>query len=126
MIVAGGLTSAPNTPKFPGEEIFEGTVLHQQDLGPSSGLSSPEVKQVAVLAGAISAADMVCTSVKAGKSVSWIIRASGTGPGFFNPVISEDEITSTRMTATMTAKLLYWSLLDKVLAWDEAGNLACG
>lgn len=85
-----------------------------------------------MLGGAISAADMVNnTSVKAGKSVSWIIRASGTGPGFFNSVESEAKssdlygIASTRMGAIRTAQLLYWSLLDKVLAWDDAGNLAC-
>lgn len=112
VIVASGLTSAPNLPNYPGKDVFNGTILHQQDFGQSSVLSSSGVKDVTVLGGAKSATDMVYTSVKAGKSVSWIIRASGTGPGFFSSVTSNvnsrgsyrnaHEIASTKMAATLT------------------------
>ena len=70
VIVASGLTSAPNLPNFPGKDTFEGKMLHQQDFGQCSVLSSSEVEHVTVLGGAKSAADMVYTSVKAGRSVS--------------------------------------------------------
>ena len=43
VIVASGLTSAPNLPNFPGKDMFEGKVLHQQDFGQCSVLSSTEV-----------------------------------------------------------------------------------
>ena len=112
VIVASGLTSVPNIPTFPGKDLFQGTILHQVDFGQSRILSSPQVKHVTVLGGAKSAADMVYESVKAGKSVSWVIRASGTGPGFFSsaesnakssgPYKSQHEIASTRMAATLT------------------------
>ena len=112
VIVASGLTSVPNIPTSPGKDIFKGTILHQLDFGQSRILSSPEVKHVTVLGGAKSAADMVYESVKAGKSVSWVIRASGTGPGFFSstesnakssgPYQNQHEIAFTRMAATLT------------------------
>lgn len=82
VMVATGLTSSPNMPLLPKQERFKGQVLHQKDFGQSSVLSSEE-KHVTVLGGAKSAADMVYASVKAGKSVSWIIRKSGSGPAAF-------------------------------------------
>ena len=112
MIVPSGLTSAPNLPNFPGKDTFEGTILHQQDFGQSSILYSRHIKHITVLGGAKSAADMVYMSVKAQKSVSWVIRASGTGPGFFasvksnakrsGPYRNAHEIASTRLAATLT------------------------
>ncbi len=125
VIVASGLTSAPNLPSFPGKDTFEGKILHQQHFGQCSVLSSLEVKHVTVLGGAKSAADMVYTSAKAGKSVSWVIRASGTGPGFFSSVKSNakssgsynrnaHEIASTRMAATLTPTFFadsWWMVL---------------
>jgi dimethylaniline monooxygenase (N-oxide forming) len=48
--------------------------------------SSEAVKHVTVLGAGKSSADMIYEAMKAGKEVSWIIRASGTGPGFFAPL----------------------------------------
>lgn len=82
VMVATGLTSSPNMPILPKRERFKGQVLHQKDFGQCSVLSS-SAKHVTVLGGAKSAADMVYASVKAGKSVSWVIRRSGSGPAAF-------------------------------------------
>ncbi len=80
LIVASGLTSTPKPPNLPYRERSEGLVMHQEDLGQSAILSSSEIQHVTVLGGSKSAADMVYVAVKAGKSVSWIIRTPGTGP----------------------------------------------
>lgn len=82
VMIASGLTSSPNMPILPNRENFQGPILHQKDFGQSSVLSSKD-KYVTVIGGAKSAADMVYASVKAGKSVSWIIRKSGSGPAAF-------------------------------------------
>lgn len=82
VMIASGLTSSPNMPILPNQENFQGPILHQKDFGQSSVLSSKD-KYVTVVGGAKSAADMVYASVKAGKSVSWIIRKSGSGPAAF-------------------------------------------
>ena len=131
VIVASGLTSVPNIPPFPGEDLFEGTILHQLDFGQSRILTSPQVKHVTVLGGAKSAADMVYESVKAGKSVSWVIRASGTGPGFFSsaesnakssgPYKNQHEIASTRMAATLTPTFFEDSWWMKFLHGTRVG-----
>ena len=83
IIVASGLTSAPTMPDLPGLHHFEAPIIHQESYGQSSVLSSDEFLNVTVLGGGKSAADMVYSSVKARKSVSWIIRASSTGPAHF-------------------------------------------
>lgn len=82
VIVASGLTSVPNMPPLPGREAFENPIIHQKDFGSSNILSSDKVQNITVLGGGKSAADLVYDSVKAGKTVTWIIRAKGTGPGF--------------------------------------------
>ena len=82
VMMATGLTSAPKMPSLPKEHRFGGHILHQKDFGRCSVLSSDE-KHITVLGGAKSAADMVYASVKAGKSVSWVIRRSGGGPAAF-------------------------------------------
>lgn len=108
LIVASGLTSVPDIPDLPGREKFDGLVMHQESFGQSSVLSSSKIQHVTVVGGAKSAADMVYASVKAGKSVSWIIRASGTGPGFLLPAKGRGpyknafEIGSTRIAGTLT------------------------
>ena len=82
VMIASGLTSSPNMPILPNRENFQGPILHQKNFGQSSVLSSKD-KHVTVIGGAKSSADMVYASVKAGKSVSWIIRKSGSGPAAF-------------------------------------------
>lgn len=83
VIIATGLTSAPQMPDLPGLQQFNGPAIHQEAFGSSGVLESPQIHHVSVLGGAKSAADMVYASVKAGKHVSWVIRASGAGPAAF-------------------------------------------
>ncbi|KAL8906326.1 MAG: hypothetical protein Q9207_002101 [Kuettlingeria erythrocarpa] len=112
VIVASGLFSAPNIPKISGDDTFEAPIIHQERFGQSSVLVSPQLQKVAVVGGGKSAADMVYACVKAGKSVSWIIRASGTGPGFLMPPMGKGpyknafEIGSTRVAGTLSPSLI--------------------
>lgn len=131
VIVANGLTSAPNLPNFSGREIFKVIVLHQQDFGQSSFLPCPEVEHITVLGRAKVAADMVYTSVKSGKSVSWVIKASRVGPGFSSSVMPNTEssgpyryaheIASTIMAATLTLIFFADSRWMKVLHGTRLG-----
>ena len=112
VIVASGLFSAPKIPKVPGDDTFEAPIIHQEKFGQSEVLTSPQLQNVAVIGGGKSAADMVYACVKAGKSVSWIIRDSGTGPGFFmspkgkGPYKNAFEIGSTRVAGTVSPSLI--------------------
>lgn len=112
VIVASGLTSSPNIPLLPGKEGFNAPVIHQEDFGQSSVLSAPHLKNVTVIGGGKSSADMTYACVKAGKTVTWIVRASGTGPGFFlspkgaGPYKNTFEIGSTRISGTISPSVL--------------------
>ena len=111
VIVASGLTSTPDMPELPGVENFEAPIIHHESYGQSSVLSSVEFQNVTVIGGGKSAADMVYASVKAGKSVSWVIRASGTGPAFFvspkgkGPYKNAADIGSTRIVSTLSPSI---------------------
>jgi dimethylaniline monooxygenase (N-oxide forming) len=113
LIVASGLTSIPNMPSLPGRDSFLGQVLHQDGFGSSNVLASPEVKNITVLGGGKSSADMVYESVKAGKTVSWVLKDADTaGPGFFlspkgvGPYKNAFEIGMTRLAATFTPSIV--------------------
>ena len=112
IMIASGLTSTPNMPDPPGLENFGAPVIHQESYGQSSVLSSDKFRNVTVIGGGKSAADMVYSSVKAGKSVSWIIRASSTGPAHFvspkgkGPYKNAFQIGSTRIVSTLSPSIL--------------------
>lgn len=60
--------------------------MHHRDFGIYSGpvlAQHSAYKNVSVLGGGKSAADLVYASIKAGKKVNWIIRTTGQGPGIF-------------------------------------------
>lgn len=111
LIIASGLTSTPNLPDLPGKQKFSAPIVHQEAFGQSPVLSSADLQHVTVLGGGKPAADMVYSSVKAGKSVSWIIRASGTGPGFLfspkgkGPYQNAFELGSTRVASTISPSI---------------------
>ena len=83
LIDATGMTSQPHIPKFHGQELFDGLILHHKDFGQSTFLENPKLQSVSVLGGAKSAADVAYAAAKAGKTVSWIIREEGSGPAAF-------------------------------------------
>ncbi|KAF2831603.1 hypothetical protein CC86DRAFT_141355 [Ophiobolus disseminans] len=88
LMMANGQASITRYPNLPGRDSFGGRIIHQIDFSQSDLVKNKEIQHVAVLGGGNSAADMVYESVKAGKTVSWIIRKTGdgsTGPGVFAP-----------------------------------------
>jgi dimethylaniline monooxygenase (N-oxide forming) len=88
LMMANGQTSVPRMPNLSGRELFEGKIIHSLDYGQSDVMTNDGIKHITVLGGGKSAADMVYESVKAGKTVTWVIRKTGdgsTGPGFFAP-----------------------------------------
>ncbi|MCJ1378871.1 monooxygenase [Xylographa soralifera] len=107
VMIASGLTSTPSMPVLPNQDHFNAKILHQKEFGQSLTSTSSD-KRVTVLGGAKSAADMVYSSVKAGKSVSWIIRRSGSGPAAFlssegkGPYKNSAEIGFTRIMGTFS------------------------
>lgn len=113
LMVASGVTSVPHMPVFPGKENFGGPIIYQEAFGSSNLLSSPGMKNTAVLGGAKSSADMSYAAVKAGKIVTWIFKSTNTtGPGFFlapkgkGPYKNAFEIAMTRLSATSTPSFM--------------------
>ena len=88
LIVATGLSSTPSMPSLPGRDSFKGPILHQKDFGRSQILTPNEPNKdqhthITVLGGSKSAADIAyaaATTTDPPRQVTWIIRASGTGP----------------------------------------------
>ena len=113
LMIASGLTSVPKMPDLPGKERFAGPIIHQEAFGSSNILSSPDIQNITVLGGAKSSADMIYSAVKAGKTVTWVIKAiNTTGPGFFlspkgkGPYKNAFEIGMTRLAATFTPSFM--------------------
>ena len=110
LAVASGLTSSPNMPNFPRSHDWMAPILHHRDFGVHSKAilaASSFYKNITVLGGGKSAADMVYASVKAGKNVKWIVRKSGEGPGIFmNPAATGRYRNNAEAGATQNATLL--------------------
>ncbi|KAJ5897190.1 dimethylaniline monooxygenase [Penicillium tannophilum] len=122
LIVASGLTSIPNMPSLPGIDNFLGQVLHQNGFGSSDVLTSSDVNRITVLGAGKSSGDMVYEAAKAGKTVSWVLKATDTaGPGFFlspkgvGPYKNAFEIGMTRLAANFTPSFMnglnWWTKL---------------
>jgi cation diffusion facilitator CzcD-associated flavoprotein CzcO len=119
LMIANGENSLPNMPDLPGKETFEGTIIHSENFGQSSIISSETAKHVAVIGAGKSSADMVYEAVKAGKTVSWIIRKSGTGPGFFAPIdLKTPYKNSLEAAQTRIMSSLQPSLLNPTTLWS--------
>lgn len=89
VMMANGQSSVPNIPSFPGQEHFHGKIIHSIDFGQSDVVQNKSIQHVSVIGAGKSAADMVYEAVKAGKTVSWIIRKTGNGslgPAAFAPI----------------------------------------
>lgn len=110
LVDAVGLTSVPRVPNISGKDRFRGIQLHHKDFGQSNILERPEVRSIAVIGGAKSAADVAYAAAKAGKAVRWIIRKSGTGPSWFVPVYGVGGM------ATCSSHALWIRLMTPLLA----------
>jgi dimethylaniline monooxygenase (N-oxide forming) len=82
LVIATGPTSQPQMPSFCKRVDNKIPLLHSRDLGRSSALlASSETRNFIVVGGSKSAFDAVYLLSKSGKSVSWVIRQGGHGPG---------------------------------------------
>lgn len=106
LIDATGMTSIPNIPLLPGQEDFQGKLLHHKDFAQLGDLKDVQGRRLAVLGGGKSAADVAYAAAKAGKVVSWIIREEGGGPAAFlsakgrGPYANSNESFYTRFVAS--------------------------
>ena len=118
LVIAAGLTSRPNTPALAGRDVFEGSSIHHVDFASSSILSDEQVRHIAVMGGAKSAADVAYAAAKAGKRVSWIIRRSGSGPAHMvaakgnGPYRNSNESLYNQLAASLTPSI--WNGYNKL------------
>lgn len=85
LILATGLTSQPNIPDLPNDELKLPT-FHSQGLGLKHDLlASQAIKRVVVYGGGKSSLDVVSTCVDLGKRVDWVIRRAGSGAPALRP-----------------------------------------
>ena len=123
LAVASGLTSLPVLPKLPHSHDWMTPILHHRDFGVHSKAileSSSAYKNITVLGGGKSAADMVYGSIKAGKKVNWIVRKSGEGPGIFmNPATSGRYRNNAEAGSTQEATVLNPSGFRPMLDWAQ-------
>ena len=89
LIDATGMTSQPQIPSLPGIAKFQGKTLHHKSFGQEekSLLADPSVRNICILGGAKSAADVAYAFAKSDgeetKNVHWIIREDGNGPSTY-------------------------------------------
>lgn len=108
LIMATGVTSIPRLPSAL-RRSPPVPVIHSRDLARNAEfLCSSQVQDVVVIGGSKSAFDTVYMLIQAGKSVSWIIRPGGQGPGFLaapegdGPFQNSHEILSLRLISKMS------------------------
>ena len=127
LAVASGLTSSPIMPDIPFRQESMAPMLHHRDFGLHSSTilsASSSYKNITILGGGKSAADMVYASMKAGKHVNWVIRKSGEGPGIFmNPAPTGRYKNNAEAGATQTATVLNPSAFRPMP--EEAQSLHC-
>ena len=107
LAIASGLTSIPIMPDFHRGPHWTTLILHHRDFGARASAilaASSPYKNITILGGGKSAADMVYASVKAKKHVNWVIRKTGEGPGIFmNPAATGRYRNRAEAGATQTA-----------------------
>lgn len=84
LILATGLTSTPNMPKYENEESFGAPLFHAKDFCKEAP-SLKGAKNVIVVGGAKSAFDVAYAMVDQGSTVDLIIRPDGHGPVWIAP-----------------------------------------
>jgi cation diffusion facilitator CzcD-associated flavoprotein CzcO len=84
LILATGLTSAPNIPTYPGQDSFGKPFFHAKDFRLQADTLNTS-KKVVVVGGAKSAFDVSFAYVQAGVQVDLVIRPDGNGPVWLCP-----------------------------------------
>ncbi|KAL9053509.1 MAG: hypothetical protein Q9206_003903 [Seirophora lacunosa] len=91
LIDATGMTSQAQTPNLPGASAFRGKTLHHKSFGQEQRLllQDPSVRNICIVGGAKSAADVAYACAKASvvgvtkREIHWVIREDGNGPSAF-------------------------------------------
>ena len=126
LAVASGLTSSPHMPDIPSSSNdWDDRFLHHRHFGIHSNAileAASPYKNITILGGGKSAADMVYASVKAeDKNVNWIIRQTGEGPGIFmNPAATGRYRNNAEAGATQKATTLNPSGFRPMSEWAQA------
>ncbi|KAK7403429.1 hypothetical protein QQX98_010795 [Neonectria punicea] len=84
LILATGLTSTPNMPKYRGEDVFGAPLFHAKDFCKEAP-NLTDVKHAVVVGGAKSAFDVAYAFVEEGATVDLVIRDNGHGPVWIAP-----------------------------------------
>lgn len=84
LILATGLTSTPNMPKYQGEEDFGAPLFHAKEFCAKAGTLN-DIKNAVVVGGAKSAFDVAYAMVEDGATVDLVIREDGHGPVWIAP-----------------------------------------
>ncbi|KAF4991916.1 hypothetical protein FDECE_13858 [Fusarium decemcellulare] len=85
IVIATGLTSDAFVPRFTGEDVYGGQIVHVKDFEARSAELFKESKRVTILGGTKSAWDASYAFASAGIPVDWVIRKSGHGPVWMSP-----------------------------------------
>ncbi|RMZ90332.1 hypothetical protein DV736_g2427, partial [Chaetothyriales sp. CBS 134916] len=85
LILATGLTSSPNLPKYANSQAFDAPFFHAKDFCKEAP-NLKGVKNAVVVGGAKSAYDVAHAMVEAGATVDLIIRPNGRGPVWIAPI----------------------------------------
>ena len=84
LVVATGLESQPALPSLPGMEEFNRPLFHTKEW-PNHKNETDGSNTVTVFGGSKSAADVANYCAGRGAKVHWVIRQSGSGPGWTTP-----------------------------------------
>ncbi|KKY37716.1 putative flavin-binding monooxygenase-like protein [Diaporthe ampelina] len=84
LILATGLTSTPNFPRYAGAESFDRPLFHAKDFCRRASEFKAAEKAV-VVGGAKSAYDVAYALVQGGATVDLVIRPNGHGPVWISP-----------------------------------------
>ena len=84
LILATGLTSTPNMPKYRNSESFDAPLFHAKDFCKQAP-HLRDIKHAVVVGGAKSAFDVSYAMVENGAIVDVIIRPDGKGPVWISP-----------------------------------------
>ncbi|KAK9417320.1 putative FAD/NAD(P)-binding domain-containing protein [Seiridium unicorne] len=84
LVLATGLTSTPNMPKYKGADSFKAPLYHAKEFCDRAD-TLKGIKNAVVVGGAKSAFDVAHACVEAGSTVDLVIRPDGHGPVWIAP-----------------------------------------
>jgi len=108
LVITTGLLSEEVMPSITGSDIFKGHLYHHKHFGRTGLINDPDMKDVTILGGGKSAADLVYAFAKAKRNISWVIRTTGTGAPLLTPsdgigtCLNAAEVAMTRLSGILT------------------------